>query len=240
MDFEVRELRTVAQGRRQLVREREAYSQLMQQGLSNKEACRIVGINEKTGRRWRNGRSADRRQKAAPPINTVVPPPGLSRYLREEDRIYIADRLREKATIRQIAAELGRSPSTISREIYRNRHQVGGQYRPHAAQARADARRPRPKPGKISRNPELREFIQHGLHLRWSPEQVCQALRAQFPQRPEMHVVHETVPGPLRPRTRRASPRARPSPAHRPGPPQAAPPGPAAPAAVLHPHGHDQ
>jgi len=193
MDFEVRELRTVAQGRRQLVREREAYSQLMQQGLSNKEACRIVGINEKTGRRWRNGRSADRRQKAAPPINTVVPPPGLSRYLREEDRIYIADRLREKATIRQIAAELGRSPSTISREICRNRHQVGGQYRPHAAQARADARRPRPKPGKISRNPELREFIQHGLHLRWSPEQVCQALRAQFPQRPEMHVVHETV-----------------------------------------------
>ncbi|MEU1459383.1 IS30 family transposase, partial [Streptomyces sp. NPDC005727] len=54
------------------------------------------------------------------------------------------------------------------------------------AQARADARRPRPKPGKISRNPELREFIQHRLHLRWSPEQVCQALRAQFPQRPEM------------------------------------------------------
>ncbi|MEU1461310.1 IS30 family transposase, partial [Streptomyces sp. NPDC005727] len=61
------------------------------------------------------------------------------------------------------------------------------------AQARADARRPRPKPGKISRNPELREFIQHRLRLRWSPEQVCQALRAQFPQRPEMHVVHETV-----------------------------------------------
>lgn len=51
MDFKIRELRTVAQGRRQLLREREAYSQLMQQGLSNTEACRIVGINEKTGRR---------------------------------------------------------------------------------------------------------------------------------------------------------------------------------------------
>jgi IS30 family transposase len=193
MDFKIRELRAVAQGRKRLLREREAYSQLMQQGLSNTEACRIVGINEKTGRRWRNGRSADRRQKAAPPMNAVVPPCGPSRYLREDDRIHIADRLREKATVRAIAAELGRSPSTVSREIRRNRHPVGGQYRPHAAQARADARRPRPKPGKIGQSPELRDFIQDRLHLRWSPEQICQALRAQFPQRPEMHVVHETV-----------------------------------------------
>ncbi|CCB73849.1 transposase [Streptantibioticus cattleyicolor NRRL 8057 = DSM 46488] len=193
MDFKIREIRTVAQGPKKLLREREAYSQLMQQGLSNKEACRIVGINEKTGRRWRNGRSADRRQKAAPPIHAVVPPSGPSRYLREDDRIYIADRLREKATVRAIAAELDRSPSTVSREIRRNRHPGNGQYRPHAAQARADARRPRPKPGKISQNPELRRFIQDRLHLRWSPEQICQALRAQFPQRPEMHVVHETV-----------------------------------------------
>ncbi|MFM9582307.1 IS30 family transposase [Streptomyces caniscabiei] len=198
MDFKIRELRTVAQGRKQLVREREAYSQLMQQGFTNKEACRIVGINEKTGRRWRNGRSADRHQKAAPPINTVVPPSGPSRYLREDDRIYIADRLREKATVRAIAAELGRNPSTISREIRRNGMPLRGDarrwaYRPHAAQARADARRPRPKPGKIGQNTELRDFIQDHLHLRWSPQQICQALRTQFPDRPEMHVVHETV-----------------------------------------------
>lgn len=58
---------------------------------------------------------------------------GILRYLRETDRIHIADRLREKATVRAIAAELGRSPSTISREIRRNRHPVNGQYRPHAA-----------------------------------------------------------------------------------------------------------
>ncbi|MET9189082.1 IS30 family transposase [Streptomyces tendae] len=197
MDFKIRELRTVAQGRKKLLREREAYFQLMQQGLSNNEACQIVGINPKTGRRWRNGRSADRKQKAAPPVRPAVPPSGASRYLCDDDRIYIADRLREKATIRSIAAELGRSPSTISREIRRNNRTVGtrGQwhYRPHAAQARADARRPRPKPGKIGQNPELRAFIQNHLDLRWSPEQICQALRARFPDRPEMHVVHETV-----------------------------------------------
>ncbi|MFF8989458.1 IS30 family transposase [Streptomyces sp. NPDC014983] len=192
MDFEIRGDRT-AQGPVELSRERAEYSQLVQQGYSSKEACRLVGVDERTGRKWRNGRSADRRQKAAPPISEVVPPRGPSRYLREDDRIHIADRLREKATVRAIAAELGRSPSTISREIRRNRHPANGQYRPHAAQARADARRPRPKPGKIGRNPELRDFIQHRLRLRWSPEQICQALRAQFPQRPEMHVVHETV-----------------------------------------------
>lgn len=196
MDFKIREIRTVAQGRKQLVREREAYFQLMQQGLSNNQACQIVGINAKTGRRWRNGRSAERKQKAAPPVRPVVPPSGPSRYLCEADRIYIADRLREKASVRAIAAELGRSPSTVSREIRRNRtHGTRNQwhYRPHAAQARADARRPRPKPGKIGQSPDLRDFIQDRLDLRWSPEQICQALRSSFPDRPEMHVVHETV-----------------------------------------------
>ncbi|MGW0815890.1 helix-turn-helix domain-containing protein, partial [Streptomyces viridiviolaceus] len=94
-----------------------------------------------TGKRWRNGRNPSGRQKAAPPARPVVPPSGASRYLREADRIYIADRLLEKATVRAIAAELGRSPSTVSREIRRNRHPVNGQYRPFAAQARADDRR---------------------------------------------------------------------------------------------------
>ncbi|MFI8888686.1 IS30 family transposase [Streptomyces sp. NPDC053813] len=166
--------------------------------MGNREACRIIGINEKTGRRWRNGRNADRLQKGAPPIHKEVPPSGPSRYLREAERIHIADRLREKASIRRIAAELGRSPSTISREIRRNGMPLRGDasrwaYRPHAAQSRADARRPRPKPGKIGQNPELRDFVQHHLERRWSPEQICQALKTRFPDRPEMHVTHETI-----------------------------------------------
>ncbi|MER7461044.1 IS30 family transposase, partial [Micromonospora sp. NPDC126480] len=193
MDFEVRGDRK-PQGRRKLFRERAAYSQLVQQGWSNGQACRIVGINPRTGRRWRNGRNPCGRNTAAPPMRAVVPPCSTpSRYLGEDERIHIADRLRDKATIRAIAAELGRHPSTISREIRRNRHPNSGAYRPHAAQFRAEARRPRPKQGKITRNSELRQFIQDHLGLRWSPEQICQALRAQFPDRPEMHVVHETV-----------------------------------------------
>ncbi|MFI6006222.1 transposase, partial [Streptomyces sp. NPDC051366] len=185
MVFEIRGDRK-PQGARKLSAERAAYSQLMRRGLNNEEACRIVGINPKTGRRWRNGRNPSGGNKAAPPIHAVVPPPVSSRCLCEADRIHIADRLREKATVRAIAAELGRSPSTISREIRRNRHAGNGQYRPHAAQARADARRPRPKPSKIGQNPEVRAAVQAGLDQRWSPEQICQALRRTFPDRPEM------------------------------------------------------
>ncbi|MGW0846786.1 IS30 family transposase [Streptomyces sp. NPDC002787] len=191
--FEIRQTRTVAQGRRKLTREREEYFRLVQQGVSYTEAARVVGINLRTGKRWRNGRNPSGRQKAAAPARPVLPPSGVSRYLREADRIYIADRLLEKATVRAIAAELGRSPSTVSREIRRNRHPTNGQYRPFAAQARADDRRPRPKPRKISQDPELRAAVQAGLNERWSPEQICHALRRQFPDRPEMHVVHETV-----------------------------------------------
>ncbi|MEE4488662.1 transposase, partial [Streptomyces sp. BE230] len=49
------------------------------------------------------------------------------------------------------------------------------------------------KPGKISQNPELRDFIQHRLERRWSPEQICQDLRAHFPGRQEMHVTLESI-----------------------------------------------
>ncbi len=136
--------------------------------------------------------------QARPPIHAAVAASGSSRCLREEDRIYIADRRREKATVRKIAAELGRSPSTISREIRRNGMPLRGKestwaYRPFAAHRRALDRRPRPKLGKIGQNPQLREFIAAHLLLRWSPEQICHALRARFPGQPEMHVAHETI-----------------------------------------------
>src|SRR5688572_26037256 len=49
MDFEIRDLRTVAQGRSKLVREREEYFRLMSEGMSSQEACRVVGINYRTG-----------------------------------------------------------------------------------------------------------------------------------------------------------------------------------------------
>ncbi|MFI6530791.1 IS30 family transposase [Streptomyces uncialis] len=166
----------------------------MREGFSNTQACRIVGVDRRTGQKWRNGRRPTGTQRtAAEPVRVTPEPCAAGRFLCEAERVHIADRLRERAPVRTIAAELGRSPSTVSREISRNRHPVSGRYRPFAAQARADRRRPRPRPGKITRNPELRDFVQARLDLRWSPQQICHALREQFPGRPEMHVVHETV-----------------------------------------------
>nr|WP_203218107.1 IS30 family transposase [Nocardia terpenica] len=157
----------------------------------------MVGVNERTGREWRNGRTDPKRRRLPAHLEWVAST-GEARYLSEAERIHIADRRREKAGIRTIAAELGRSPSTISREIRRNGMPLRGNesrwaYRPHGAQARAEARRPRPKIRKTIRYPELAEFIQHHLNKRWSPEQICQAVREHFPDRPELHVVHETV-----------------------------------------------
>ncbi|MEU7731499.1 IS30 family transposase [Streptomyces sp. NPDC040724] len=193
MAFEIRKIRS-PQGAGRLAREREEYFRLMDQGVSSREACRIVGINRRTGKRWRNGTAATKNRPSQPAhrvrAERVV---SSSRYLTLEERLYIADQVWAKVPVRRIAAELERSPSTISREIRRNRHPTNGQYRPHAAEARAESRRPRPKPGKIAQSPELREYVQERLGRRWSPEQIVQHLRLDFPDRPEMHVVHETI-----------------------------------------------
>ena len=192
MDFEIRADRS-PRGKR-LVRERAAYFDLVQRGVSSKEACRIVGVNPRTGKVWRNGRNPSRGHAGAAPITRpLAAPGGSSRYLREDERIYIADRLREQATIRAIAGELGRAPSTISREVRRNAHPRTGVYRPHAAQARADARRPRPKVSKLAAHPWLRQVVQDGLDARWSPEQIVRRLRRDFPDQPGTHVCHETI-----------------------------------------------
>ncbi|MFJ8634775.1 IS30 family transposase, partial [Streptomyces sp. NPDC093568] len=108
MDFEVRADRR-PQGRKKLARERAEYLRLVDLGMGSSEACRIVGVNDRTGRRWLYGRQASGKNKAAPPlIETGLPwrymdrspipepePAGPCRYLSEADRLHIADRLRE-------------------------------------------------------------------------------------------------------------------------------------------------
>jgi IS30 family transposase len=187
--FEIRPDRQRPQGPKKLLRERAEYFRLVKQGVSSQQACRIVGVAHRTGKHWRNGRNHNGKRRTGP----VGPPPAGTRYLSQDERIYLADRLREKASIREIAAELGRSPSTVSREIARNGHPGSGDYRPFAAQLRADARRPRPRQRKISANPELQAVIQEHLNQRWSPEQIARSLPTRFPDQPEMHVVHETI-----------------------------------------------
>ena len=102
-------------------------------------------------------------------------------YLSEDDRVGIADLRAGGFGVRAIAAQLGRSPSTVSRELPRNRDPGSGQYRPLGAQRLAARRRARPGRGKLIRDQVLREFVAGRLAARWSPEQVNQALRSEFP-----------------------------------------------------------
>ena len=95
-------------------------------------------------------------------------------------------------SIRVIARRLGRSPSTVSRELRRNADRSGA-YRASAAHARAYDRASRPKPAKLATNLALRERVQDDLRRRYSPEQISGRLRRQFPDDPEMWVSTETI-----------------------------------------------
>jgi len=91
-----------------------------------------------------------------------------------------------------IARRLGRSPSTISRELRRNADRRGG-YRATTAHAAAWVRASRPKPAKLHVNRRLRQIVERDLARRYSPEQIAGRLRVQFPDRPEMWVSTETI-----------------------------------------------
>jgi transposase, IS30 family len=92
---------------------------------------------------------------------------------------------------RQIAARLGRAPSTVSRELARNgsRHR----YRAQAADAAAFRRAQRPKPAKLVTECRLRKVVEAKLALRWSPQQIAGWLPLAYPQDPVMGVSHETI-----------------------------------------------
>src|SRR4051794_4023185 len=90
------------------------------------------------------------------------------------------------------ARRLGRSPSTISRELRRNADRDGG-YRATSAHARAFERASRPKPAKLATNLRLRAIVQDDLRRHLSPEQIAGRLRRQFPDDPEMWVSTETI-----------------------------------------------
>lgn len=166
----------------------------MKQGLSNTEACRRVGINPRTGKRWRLGRRLHRngRQYVYGPIS-AEPPKISARFLSEDERLQIADLKRLGRSIRTIAGKLGRAPSTISRELRRNADPAGSGYHPYVAHRRAAGRRARPRPGKLAVDVQLRTMVQELLNRRWSPEQISHHLRRHFPNQPQRHLVPETI-----------------------------------------------
>ena len=154
-------------------------------GLSLREAAAAAGVHRHQAEVW--FREAGGVKGNAPAAR------GGGRYLSLAEREEIAVGLAAGLSQAEIALRLGRAASTISREIGRNSTRGRYRYRAVAAQARAGERARRPRPAKLAVNGELRAWVQRKLTKNWSPEQVSARLAADFPDRPEMRVSHETI-----------------------------------------------
>ena len=92
---------------------------------------------------------------------------------------------------RAIGRTLGRSHTTVSREINR----CGGRrrYRANAAERGAWGRARRPRPTKLEVCPELRELVIERLGQDHSPQQISGWLRLSYPDNEQMQISHETI-----------------------------------------------
>jgi len=114
-------------------------------------------------------------------------PSALTLTEREE----ISRGLAASRSIRQIALEIRRSPSTVSREIAR--HGGLGRYRASDADQAAWHRALRPKACRLATHTGLRQIVATKLALQWSPEQIAGWLEQQYPDDQTMRVSHETI-----------------------------------------------
>jgi IS30 family transposase len=198
--------------------EREFWREIAK-GLLAEEAALAVGVSQAVGARWfRHG-------GGMPSVDLA---PLTGRYLSFREREEIAILKVQGATIRAIARQLGRAPSTISRELRRNAATRGGklEYRASVAQWKCDLEARRPKTAKLVENERLREYVQERLSgevrrpdgsavagpgpvpwkgrgkphrgdrrwaTAWSPEQIANRLKVDFPDDESMRISHEAI-----------------------------------------------
>jgi IS30 family transposase len=112
-------------------------------------------------------------------------------HLSLAEREEISRGLASGEPLRAIATRLKRAPSTISREIKRNKGPR--KYRAIDADDRAWRRARRPKPCLLSQRPELARFVAGQLSEDWSPQQISGYLAREMADQPQMQVSHETI-----------------------------------------------
>ena len=126
------------------------------QGLTTDEAAVCGGISTPVGRRWfrHNG-------GMAPQLTSIL----SGRYLTFDEREEIALLVVQGCGVRDIASQITRSASTISRELRRNAATRGGklEYRASVAQWHSDRQAKRPKTSKLAANSKLRQYVQERL-----------------------------------------------------------------------------
>ncbi|MEV0238190.1 IS30 family transposase [Nonomuraea sp. NPDC050786] len=196
-----------------------AFWKKIAEGLTSEDAALACGVSGPVGSRWF-------REGGGMPLIELSPPSG--RYLSFTEREEIALLKAQHKGVREIARCLGRSPSTISRELRRNAATRGGRldYRASIAQWKAELMARRPKTPKLVANDQLREYVQVRLAgqlqcpdgkpvtgprpsawkgrnkprrrdrlwaLSWSPEQISDRLKADFPEDESMRISHEAI-----------------------------------------------
>ena len=126
------------------------------EGMTSEDAAIACGVSGPVGSRWF-------RERGGMPLIQLGPLPG--RYLSFAEREEIALLAAQDVGIREIARQLRRSPSTISRELRRNAATRGGRldYRAGIAQWKAELMARRPKTAKLVDNERLRDYVQDRL-----------------------------------------------------------------------------
>ena len=187
-------------------------------GRSSEDAALAVGVASAVGSRW---------FREAGGMRPLSLQPSSGRYLSLSEREELAALNAKGCGVREIARRVGRSPSTISRELRRNaatRTDSAG-YRATTAQWHAERRAKRPKAAKLATNERLRTYVQDRLagkvarpdgteltgptvrfigrrHGRrqdrrwgkcWSPEQISNRLRIDFPDDEAMRISPEAI-----------------------------------------------
>lgn len=160
-------------------------------------------------------------------MSSIDPSAPSGRYLSFAEREEIALLRAQDVGIREIARVIGRSASTVSRELRRNAATRGGrlEYRASVAQWKADLVARRPKTAKLVDNEQLRDYVQQRLagevldadgkalgpqaaqwkgrnkprrgdrrwSSAWSPEQISNRLKVDFPDDESMRISHEAI-----------------------------------------------
>jgi IS30 family transposase len=135
---------------------RQAFWKSIAAGLPSKAAARACGLAQPLGPRW---------FREAGGMSPITLAPLSGRYLSLCEREEIALLRAQQCAVREIARRLGRSPSTISRELRRHAVPHGGtlQYRATLAQRQAQSAARRPKVSKLAQNKRLQAYVQDRL-----------------------------------------------------------------------------
>ena len=163
-------------------------------GATLRQAEAACGPSRQTIGRWVGAAGIEMRQGWIGGPVKVVRSAGAARpgRLMLEQRLAIAAGVAAGLTHAEIAAGIGFSRPTVSRELARHAG-PGGAYDPYAAHAEASRDARRPKPRKLDASRRLRRYVLGRLAERWSPEQVSAMLGEEFPGDEEMSLSAESI-----------------------------------------------